>query len=136
MKKLLLIFLMYSFSVMAAYAPARKVLYIEYSIPVQPYEKLWKVVCMAESSNRPIAYNKDENAIGIVQIRPVRLRDFNDRTGKNYTMDDMYDVTISKEVFMYYAVQMHYSDTEKIAKRWNGSGRKTIAYWKRVKVLL
>ena len=136
MKKPLLIFLMFSFSVLAAYAPVRKVLYIEYSTPVQPHEKLWKVVCMAESSNRPDAYNKDENAIGIVQIRPVRLRDFNDRTGKNYTMDDMYDVTKSKEVFMYYATQFSNSDIEKIAKSWNGSGRKTIAYWKRVKVLL
>ena len=127
---------MLSFSVLAVYAPVREVLYIEYSIPVQPYDKLWEAVCMVESENNPSAFNEEEDATGVAQVRPVRLRDFNDRTGKEYTMEDMYNTTISKEVFMYYAAQFNYSDTEIIAKRWNGSGIKTIAYWDRVKVLL
>jgi hypothetical protein len=136
MKKLLLIILILYFSGLAAYAPMRKLLYIKEAIPIQPYEKVWEAVCMIESSNRQYAFNKDENAIGIVQVRPVRLRDFNDRTGKQYTMDDMYDVKKSKEVFMYYATQFEYSDPEKIARKWNGSGKKTITYWNKVKVYM
>ncbi len=133
MKRLLLIILILYFSVLAAYAPILKVLFIKKALPVQPYEKVWDAVCQIESGKRPDAFNKEENARGIVQVRPVRLHDFNERTGKHYIMNDMYDVKKSKEVFMYYATRFGYSDLEKIVRRWNGNGKKTIVYWEKVK---
>ena len=136
MKKLLLIILILYFSGLSAYAPIRKVLYIKEAIPIQPYEKIWDAVCQIESNKRPYAFNEEENARGIAQIRPIRLRDFNKLTGKHYTIDDMYDVKKSKEVFLYYATQYECSNPEKIVRKWNGSGKKTITYWNKVKVLL
>ena len=63
------------------------------------------------------------------QVRPIRLKDYNQRTGKSYTMKDMYDYDKALEVFMYYCTE----DIEQTAKNWNGSGKKTIDYWLKVK---
>lgn len=109
------------------------VIYIDEAIPIRPYENLWQAVCEVESNFDPMAYNPKEKAIGISQIRPIRINDFNKKAGKDYKHKEMYDPIKSKEVFMWYADKYHPSDYEVIAKRWNGSGYKTIEYWKRVK---
>ena len=41
-----------------------------------------------ESSNNPAAYNKRSKATGLGQITPIALKQFNNRTGKKYSMDD------------------------------------------------
>jgi hypothetical protein len=113
--------------------PAQKGFYIFGREPINPYERLYLAVCLVESSNNPLAYNSKENAVGISQIRQVRLNDYNRQTGKRYTLREMYDPYKSKEVFMYYAGKYPYTDYETIARAWNGSGKATIKYWARVK---
>lgn len=104
---------------------------ISMSIPIQPYEKIWKGVCEVESNSNPKAYNKKEQATGIAQIRPIRLKDYNQRTGKHYTIKDCYKVEVSKEIFMYYAQKFKPHEHDKIATDWNKC--KTDSYWNKVK---
>ena len=91
---------------------------------------------MVESGNDPCAYNHGEMATGIYQIRPIRILDYNQRTGKNYKLSDCYDIQISKEIFLYYADKKHFTDLENIAKEWNGRGAKTVVYWEKIKSIL
>jgi hypothetical protein len=91
---------------------------------------------MVEGNCDTLAYNPAEKAVGYFQIRPIRLIDYNKRTGHKYRLKDMYDYKTSKEVFLFYADQIGYQDPQKIARSWNGSGWKTEIYWKKVKVYL
>jgi len=97
---------------------------------INPYESIWEAVCEVESKNDPTAYNEKENAVGIAQIRPIRIRDYNERTGKNYSLDEMYDPVKSKEVFMYFAQKLQ--NPSRIIRKWNGSGPMTLIYMEKV----
>ena len=48
----------------------------------------------------------------------------------------MFDYDISEKVFLYYATEIGPYDFEKIAKKWNGSGKMTLEYWAQVKKFL
>lgn len=100
--------------------------------PVRYYENLMEAILEVESAGDTMAYNAVEEAYGPFQIRPIRLSDYNKRTGKNYMMMDCYTLKVSREVFLYYATRIGF-DYEIIAKKWNGSGKMTIDYWSRVK---
>jgi len=119
-----------------ATSPDIKVAYIPVSEPVDAYGKLIKAIVQVESSGDSLAYNVHEDAVGAFQIRKVRLKDYNRRTGKNYSHKDCYSYKVSKEIFLYYAIKIGYQDYESIARRWNGSGKLTHDYWKRVKAYL
>lgn len=119
------------FVFMVCTAPEWRVLYIHRTEPINPYELIWKGVYMVESGGNPKAYNAKEQAVGLGQVRPIRLRDFNRQTGKHYTMKDMYDPVRNKEVFMYFAVKLE--DPNLIIRKWNGSGPMTYVYLKKVK---
>lgn len=103
------------------------------SDPVEPYDRIIKAVVHVESLGDTMAYNPIEEAAGAFQIRPIRLRDYNQKTNKNYRLKDRYNFRISKEIFLYYAEQIGFTDYETIAKNWNGSGKATLEYWKKVK---
>jgi hypothetical protein len=134
MKRLLLIMVMFCFIPLAGLCPAReKAFYIIANDPIEPYLSLFNAVCMIESSGRPMAFNKDEQAYGITQIREIRLKDYNKRTGKNYTLTDCYDKEISKSIFIFYATKYEIYDLEHAARKWNGSGNQTKIYWQKVK---
>jgi hypothetical protein len=111
------------------------VILIKQGLGISPYLCLWEAVCKYESNNNPLAYNPREQATGIAQIRPVLVRDYNQRTGKDYCVEDMYDIEISKEIFMYYASRRG-PNYEQIARGWNGSGPMTDVYWANIKKLL
>jgi hypothetical protein len=113
-------------------APPSNCLVIVGSSPVRPYERLWEAVCMVESSGNPYAVNVGEQAYGIVQIRQIRLDDYAQRTGITYTLEDCFDKEVSKSIFMYYCA----GDYETVARSWNGSGRMTDDYWRKVKKYL
>jgi hypothetical protein len=132
MKRLILILLIL-FASDRVGCPPCKTLFIEKANPIEPYLELFRAVCIVESSNNPRAYNKRERATGIIQIRPIRLRDYNKRTGKHYKLSQMYDISISKEIFMYYCMKFHTGEYEKISKSWNGKGKSNKLYWKKVK---
>jgi hypothetical protein len=117
-------------------APGQPVAFIFVSKPVDAYERIIKAVIMVESSGNTLAFNKTEEAFGAFQIRPIRLLDFNQRTGKKYTTEDCFNFEISKEIFLYYAKTIGFNDYQSIARKWNGSGKTTLDYWKRIKVYL
>ena len=61
------------------------------------------------------------------------MKDYNRRTGSKYKMKDLFNYEISEKIFLYYAEQIGPHDFEKISRKWNGSGPRTIHYWKKVK---
>ena len=91
---------------------------------------------MVEGMGDTAVYNELEMAAGYFQIRPIRVQDYNIRTGNKYTLNDMFDYEIAEKIFLYFATQIGPYDFEKIAKNWNGSGAKTIEYWQRIKEFL
>jgi hypothetical protein len=119
MKKLLILFIL-CFSALAAHAPEYRVQYIEPGVKIDPYKSIFYAVAMVESSMNPNAYNRAENAVGIVQIREIRIRDYNKRANKNYKLTDCYDPEISRIVFMYYAREIGWRNQEKLIRCWNG----------------
>jgi hypothetical protein len=129
----LIFFLLLSASVSA---PDCKTAFILVSEPVNPYNRLIKAIVQVESLGDTLACNVIEEAIGAFQIRPIRLKDYNQRTGSNYKSEDCYNFKISKEIFLYYAKRESFPDYELIARKWNGSGKTTLDYWKKVKSFL
>ena len=98
---------------------------------------------MVESSNGKFLFNKKENAVGIVQIRPVMVREINRLVGyQKYTLEDRLCVKKSKEMFIDYNNVVNPDwDYELAAKRWNGGilGHKKVStekYWEKVMVEL
>jgi hypothetical protein len=108
---------------------------IERPIPVNPYENLLRAMMQVESAFDTMAFNPMEEAYGLLQIRPIRILDYNRRTGKKYTMQDCYNPQISIEIFMFYASRLG-PGYEIIARKWNGSGIKTTEYWDKVRRVL
>ena len=131
LKSILIIF--FSLLAIRATAPDIKVAFISVSDPVNAYDRLVKAVVQVESAGDTLAYNLSEEAAGAFQIRPIRLLDYYQRTGKHYKIEDCYNFEISKEIFLYYARQTGYQDYETIARNWNGSGKTTQGYWEKVK---
>jgi hypothetical protein len=115
---------------LTAYAPGKHELFVPRAEKIKPYERLMWATGMVESHNDSLAYNPVEHAVGIFQIRPIRLRDYNQRTHKSYKLKDCYKTKVSKEIFLYYC-QGH--DLETISRAWNGSGAKTKEYFNKVK---
>jgi hypothetical protein len=115
-------------------APGYETLYIITPEPIQPYAKIVYAIGMVEGNCDTLSYNPKEEATGYFQIRPIRLRDYNQRTQSHYTINDMYDYRKANKVFMYYATQYRYDDYKGIAKDWNKS--KTNRYYLKVKKYL
>lgn len=135
MKKIFFVVFLSSFA-LKAIAPTQQFLFILPAHAIKPFDKLIYAIGMVEGKGDTSAYNELEKATGFFQIRPIRLKDYNKRTGNHYTMQDMFNYEMSKKVFLYFASQIGPYDFEKIARNWNGSGIKTIHYWKKVKQYL
>ena len=135
-RKLLLIFILIVLCNRVQNSTEVPVLIVSTEPEVAPIEKLIYAIGMVEATLDTLAYNPKEEATGYFQIRPIRLADYNKRTGKTYKLEDMYNFDIAKEIFMYYADLIGYDDFETIAKKWNGSGPMTIIYWEKVKSYL
>ncbi len=100
------------------------------------FDGLINAVIQVESLGDTMAYNLTEEATGAFQIRPIRLLDYNRRTGSNYQLEDCYNFNVSKEIFLYYTQRIGIEDHESIARKWNGSGKSTLEYWDKVKSFL
>ncbi len=131
LKKIISISLMLLFT-FRVFAPVNKAVVIYNTSPVDPFRKLIHAIGMVETKHDTLAYNPVEKAVGYFQIRPIRLEDYNTRTGSHYTMKDLYNYKISEKIFLYYASEIGPYNFEQIAKKWNGSGKKTLEYWKNV----
>jgi hypothetical protein len=88
---------------------------------------------MVETIGDTLAFNPLEEAVGVFQIRPIRLIDYNKRTGNKYSRTDLFNYETSEKIFIYFADQIGPYNLEMIAKRWNGSGKQTVNYWNRIK---
>lgn len=132
MKKLIII--LFLPITLSCYAPAILGEIVFVPTPVNPYQELLEAVIQVESNGNPLAYNVREQAVGILQIRQCRVDHFNQLSGKNYSLSDMYDQEKATEVFMLFAQRLE--DPERIARRWNGSGPMTDRYWEKVQKYL
>lgn len=97
---------------------------------INMYDPLIKAIVWVEVKEGKDLHNEIEDAVGYFQIRPIRVEDYNKLTGSNYKLEDFYDYELSRKMFLYYAAGKSF---EQAAKNWNGSGPKTIEYWKLVK---
>ena len=85
---------------------------------IYTWQEFVSAVIMVESTNNPKAYNKRENAVGILQIRPIMVREVNNvRCCEDMTRLEFY---------------------ERVARKWNGGYRgmektATIKYWNKIK---
>jgi hypothetical protein len=119
-----------------SFAPSSESFIIVSKQPVQPYRRLIHAIGMVETKFDTLAFNPLEKAVGYFQIRPIRLEDYNKRTGSHYLMTDLFDYRVSEKIFLYYASGIGPYDLERIARNWNGSGKSTFLYWKEVKSFL
>jgi hypothetical protein len=118
------------------FAPASESLTLIRPAPIIPFTSLIHAIGMVETQYDTLAFNPLEGAVGYFQIRPIRLADYNFRTGSTYTMNDLFNYKISEKIFVYYASEFGPYNFERIAKTWNGSGKSTIQYWEQVKRFL
>lgn len=118
-------------------APALNVTYMIRPAEVNYYSRLINAITTVESQNNNLAFNFKESARGPFQIRPIRLREYNYRTGKNYQEWDCYNFDISKEIFLYYTKGRSY---EVIARCWcsgeAGTKKASEGYWLKVQDVL
>jgi hypothetical protein len=135
-KKIVLSALLLLTVVFRASSPAANAITLFDPPPVEPYKQLIYAIGFVETMNDTAAYNPLEEATGIFQIRPIRLQDYNNRTGSKYKMDDLFNYEVSERIFLYFADQIGPYDLEQIARRWNGSGNMTTFYWNRIKEFL
>ena len=105
-------------------APIPTLLPIFREEPIKPFEAISRAVFITETSGDTLAYNSKELATGPFQVRPIRLKDYIKRTGKQITLKDCYDYETSKSIFMYYAAKFGPYETEKaIRAPWSSAYR-------------
>jgi hypothetical protein len=101
-------------------------------------------VAAVESHGDPRAFNRDEDAAGIVQIRPIMLRDANRIMGRQrWSLSDRWNVEKSLEMFRLVVLHYHPQDgPEQWGRCWNGGPgwrrhpHATDEYWSRVQAAL
>ena len=113
-----------------------------YDKPIEqpiPIDTLLNAVMAVESNFDSMAYNEKENAAGVLQIRPIMVREVNRLLGEDkYTLKDCWNKAKSIEMFNVIRSHLKGATDEKIARNWNGgwNGHKkqsTIKYWVKVK---
>ena len=85
-----------------------------------------------ESNRNPHAINKQENALGCLQIRPIMIADYNRITGEDLSHDVAYNRSmayiIAQEIFFHYMKGIENPTAKHLAFIWNGGG----GAWRRV----
>jgi len=105
------------------------------SIPKK--DNLVEAIIWVESRGDTLAYNKSEEALGCLQIRPIMLREVNRILGYNkFKLSDR--TSRSKSIEMFNVIRGHINNPtdERIARTWNGGynyGESTLKYWNKVK---
>ena len=71
---------------------------------IYTWQEFVSAVIMVESTNNPKAYNKRENAVGILQIRPIMVREVNrvlkmNNSSDRYTLIDRWSKEKSIDMF-------------------------------------
>jgi hypothetical protein len=105
-------------------------------------DSLIDAIIHVESRGDSMAYNAKEDAVGVLQIRPIMMREVNRLLGYNkYTLDDRWSK--SKSIEMFNVIKQHTTNptNEKLARNWNGGWngykkKSTLKYWQKVKTQL
>jgi len=101
--------------------------------------KLIDAIIHVESRGDINAHNVSEDAVGVLQIRPIMVKEVNRVLGfDKYTLQDRWDKQKSIEMFNVIRHNTPNPTNEKIARNWNGgpNGYKknsTLKYWQKVK---
>lgn len=105
---------------------------------------LTEAIIQVESVGNDSAYNKSEDAVGCLQIRPIMVREVNrllkkKKDPKRYTLLNRWDRQKSIEMFLVFTKNI--SKPEAKARCWNGGPKgmtksATIKYWNKVKTIL
>ena len=98
-------------------------------------------IIQVESRDNDSAYNKSEDAVGCLQIRPIMVREVNRllqrrKDDRVYTLSDRWNRQKSIEMFLIFTQKI--STSEAKARCWNGGPKgmnrsATIKYWNKVK---
>jgi soluble lytic murein transglycosylase-like protein len=102
-------------------------------------DTLLMAVMAVESNFDTMAYNAKENAAGVLQIRPIMVREVNRLLGQDkYTLKDRWNKAKSIEMFNVIRSHLKGASNEEIARTWNGgyngkNNPKTLGYWKKVR---
>lgn len=119
--------------------PTGYITYEEYVVRMHEnaLERLLLAIRITESGLNDFAVGSALD-VGPLQITPIRLADYNQKTGKNYSHSDCFNWEVSREIFLYYAHQIGISQDnwEEISRRWNRAyeweDEKGAAYWRKV----
>jgi len=113
------------------------------TLKINKPKSLVDALILVESAGNPKAFNKKENAVGCLQIRPIMVREVNrilrkQKSERRFTKEDRWDCGLSKEMFYIWVNHHHLtSNNEMIARNWNGGPRgykkqSTEHYWNKV----
>ena len=105
-------------------------------------DSLIDAIIHVESRGDSMAYNAGEDAVGVLQIRPIMMREVNRLLKENkYTLDDRWSK--SKSIEMFNVIKAHTTNptNERLARNWNGGWngykkKSTLKYWNKVKTQL
>lgn len=105
-------------------------------------DSLIDAIIHVESRGDSMAYNAGEDAAGVLQIRPIMMREVNRLLKENkYTLDDRWSK--SKSIEMFNVIKDHTTNptNERLARNWNGGWngykkKSTLKYWNKVKTQL
>lgn len=111
-------------------APPYSCGYVIQGEAINPYIRIMNAVTTVESTNGKYLLNAKENAVGWFGIRPIRLNDYNKKTGKHITLDECYSFETGRMIFLYYASQYDYRDIKGICVSWNGVSKENKYYAK------
>jgi len=115
-------------------------------MPAMTTNVLIAAMIMVESGGNPLAHNKPEQAVGILQIRPIMVLECNrildlcqeDGLYTLFKMEDRWDTGNAVQMAEIY-FQYHCKDqsAQKMARCWNGGPQGdlkecTLPYWKKV----
>jgi len=106
--------------------------------PALVADNLVNAIIHVESRGDTLAHNIKEDAVGVLQIRPIMVKEVNRilRFDK-YTLQDRWDK--QKSIEMFNVIRQHTPNptNEKIARNWNGGPNgyrknSTLKYWQKV----
>ena len=111
-----------------------------HEVKTDPWRDIILSIQQVESKGSKTLYNKKERAAGILQIRPIMIREVNRIVGyKKYKLKDRWDSTKSVQIFKTYQKNFNpTADLEVASRIWNGGirgmrKRSTLKYYKKVK---
>ena len=123
MMRYIFIFLFLLFSA-SMKAPEDNSLIIPAGVRIDPFKPLKYGIGMVECNLDTMAYNTKERATGYFQITPIRLKDYNQRTGSNLQLSEMFDYAKAETVFMYYTFRFGVYRIDDAILDWNCQSRK------------